>query len=93
MPHEADNYCWLIPVHYRYYMYSPTLGASNGTRSANPMLKAPGHLAKIEVKVPKNDCTECDPSQFGKFFNFFFNFSIKIFFLHFLTIFQLIFTF
>ena len=61
------------------------------------MLKAAGHFAKIEVKVPKNERTECDPSQFGRIillfeiflhFFYFFTFRKKIF-NTFFTIFQL----
>ena len=62
------------------------------------MLKAAGHFAKIEIKVPKNERTECDPSQFGRiillFWNFFYFFKtfftfFEIFLILFFTIFQL----
>ena len=52
MHHKADNFCQLIPGTLSILCILLTLGASNGTtRNAQSRVA----LAKIEVKVPKNE--------------------------------------
>ena len=90
--HKADNF---LPAYSGYtidIMYTLTLGASNGTtRNA----QSRGALCKNWGEVPKNERTECDPSQFGRiillYWNFYTFFYFFYFFLNFLNIFFTIF--